>query len=184
MVGRLERVTTIAVAVAVLSCGDPYAASAPQKAAQTKAQTDDAPPSVEVITAPANGWGDAIQWEPLDAGLAHAKAAGKPLMLVAHADWCRMCKALKPTFFDPTLAALSKRFVMVNLNVDRDPVSQTEAYTPDGRYVPRVMFVDPQTGTVDVALRNEGRSKDRYFYTRNDDLLAVMKKALSRYERT
>ena len=184
MVGRLERVTTIAAAVAVLSCGDPYAASAPDKTVSAEAQTEADAPSVDVIAAPANGWGDAIQWEQLDAGLAHAKAAGKPLMLVAHASWCRMCKALKPTFFDPTLAALSKRFVMVNVNVDHDPVSQRPPYIPDGKYIPRVMFVDPKTGNVDITLRNEGRSKDRYFYTRNDDLLAVMKKALSRYERT
>jgi protein-disulfide reductase (glutathione) len=95
-----------------------------------------------------------------------------------------MCKALKPVFHDPTLAALSKRFVMVNVDVDNNTVSQRPPYTPDGTYVPRVLFVDPQTGNVDVALRNEERGKDRYFYTRNDDLLAVMKKALTRYERT
>jgi protein-disulfide reductase (glutathione) len=83
-------------------------------------------------------------------------------MLVVHAAWCPRCKELKRRFFDPALAAASERFVMVNLDQDAEP--EGLRYGPDGQYIPRVLFLDPQ-GQLDAGLSNPGRSKYKYFYS-------------------
>lgn len=139
-------------------------------------------PTAPRLSAPAHGFGSDIAWETLEGGLARAQAEGRPLMMVVHADWCGRCKELRPVFFDEKIATLSKDFVMVNVDQDAEPKSLQ--FTPDGKYVPRVMFIDPSTMQVDQELLNERRSRTRYFYTPADDIAGVMKKALSKYERT
>jgi protein-disulfide reductase (glutathione) len=99
-------------------------------------------------------------------------------MLVVHAGWCPRCEELKASFFDATLAALSRQFVMVNVDADAEPRSQQPPYVPDGDYIPRVMFIDPQAGTVDANLVNDRRTRTRHFYTPADDLVTVMQRAL------
>lgn len=130
-------------------------------------------------TAPANGWGNAIAWRSLDEGLAEAKADGRPLMLVVHASWCHRCKELKPKFSDEHLTALAERFVMVNADQDQTP--SVLAYAPDGTYIPRILFIDPATGTLDEDLQNPERSRYHYYYGPRDDLTGMMEKALARH---
>lgn len=132
-----------------------------------------------VATAPSHGFNDAIAWRPLDEGLREAKAEGRPLMLVVHASWCERCKELKPAFHRDRIAELSERFVMVNADQDQTP--EALAYAPDGSYIPRVLFIDPDTGNADAALHNPVRSRYHYYYGPNDDLPAMMEKALARH---
>jgi protein-disulfide reductase (glutathione) len=142
----------------------------------------EAPPApVRSATAPDHGFGSNIPWEPLEGALAHAKADGMPVMLVVHASWCKRCKELKPAFSDPEIEKLSQRFVMVNADQDKQPA--VLEYAPDGEYIPRVVFLSPE-GVEDLTLANEGRARHRFFYTPGDDLAGVMRKALSRHERT
>jgi len=129
-------------------------------------------------TAPAHGYGDQIAWRGLDEGLAEAKSLGRPLMLVVHAAWCPRCRELKPRFSDPALVDASERFIMVNLDQDDEP--QALRYGPDGQYVPRVLFLDAQ-GKVDPALSNPSRSKYKYFYMAQDDLVGAMQRALDHH---
>lgn len=152
-------------------------------AASVNAGCSDPPPAVAaeprpVATAPANGFGDKIAWRGLDEGLREAAAEGRPILLVVHAAWCPRCKELKPSFFDPTLAALSDNFVMINVDQDAEPASLK--FAPDGTYIPRVVFLDPQ-GQVDRELLNAGRKRFKYFYTRHDDLVGNMRRALERH---
>ena len=132
-------------------------------------------------SAPDHGFGTDIPWEPLEGALAHAKAEGMPVMLVVHASWCKRCKELKPAFSDPEIAKLSQRFVMVNADQDEQP--EVLEYAPDGDYIPRVVFLSPQ-GVEDLTLTNEARERHRFFYRPSDDLAGVMRKALTRHERT
>ena len=169
----------VAVAALGIACSDPYGTE-PAPKTETAPQVA----SVPIATAPSNGFGEEIRWEPFDDGLARAKAQGLPIMMVVHAGWCPRCKELKPSFSDSTLTALSRSFVMVNVDADAEPRSQQPPYTPDGDYIPRVMFVDAKTGEVDATLVNARRTQSRYFYTPADDLLAVMQRALSRHEST
>ncbi|MEX1367921.1 MAG: thioredoxin family protein [Nannocystaceae bacterium] len=132
-----------------------------------------------VATAPANGFNDAIAWRGLDEGLREAKADHRPLMLVVHASWCGQCKALKPKFQDARISELSEQFVMVN--ADQDLVTQVQSYGPDGIYLPRVLFFDPETGQPDADLQNPARSRYHYYYGPRDDLAGMMEKALARH---
>lgn len=156
----------------------PGAAPTPGVSRTTAANADNTSSPARAATAPANGYGDNIAWRGLDEGLREAAALGRPLMLVVHAAWCPRCKELKRRFFDPTLAAASERFVMVNLDQDAQP--EGLRFSPDGQYIPRVLFLDPQ-GQVDASLSNPGRSRYKYFYTQHDDLTAVMQTALDRH---
>lgn len=146
------------------------AGAAPQIASPTAA-------APRVATAPAHGYGDKIAWRGLDEGLREAAELGRPLMLVVHAAWCPRCKELRQRFFDPTLAETSDRFVMVNLDQDASP--EALRHGPDGTYIPRVLFFDPQ-GRLDATLSNPGRAKYKYFYMPQDDLVGVMHQALER----
>lgn len=138
-----------------------------------------ADPVPQTATAPANGFGDDIAWRGLDEGLAEASKLARPLMLVVHASWCGQCKALKPKFSEQEIEELSQQFVMVN--VDQDQAPKALEFAPDGTYVPRVLFIDPQTGKPDTSLVNEDRGRTIYYYSPVDDLAGTMKKALDRH---
>ena len=102
-------------------------------------------------------------------------------MMVVHTSWCGRCKALKPSFSRDEVVELSKKFVMVN--VDQDRVPAAEAYTPDGSYIPRVLFFSPE-GELDTEITNSRGGKYSYFYVPQDDLTQSMNKALERHAKT
>jgi protein-disulfide reductase (glutathione) len=135
--------------------------------------------AARTASAPDHGYGDRIAWRGLEEGLKEAAELGRPLMLVVHAAWCPRCKELKRRFFDPSLAETSERMIMVN--VDQDQTPEALRHGPDGQYIPRVLFFDPQ-GHLDADLSNPGRKKYKYFYTPQDDLVGMMKQALDRHE--
>lgn len=154
-----------------VQAGAPAPAAAPVRAAPKA-------PRITTSTAPAKGFDDRIVWRGLEEGLEEARDAGAPLMLVVHASWCAACKALKPSFSNPEIVDLSRKFVMVN--ADQDEVPAALMYAPDGSYLPRVLFIDPTTGEVNTDLRNTMRGQHRYFYTPHDDLAGMMKSALTK----
>lgn len=187
---RTRRLGALALVLLVLpllvaglsACGDLTRGPAPRTDEATPAApptpTDVAPAPARVASAPANGFGSAIAWRGLAEGLREAAAEHKPLMLVVHASWCPKCKDLKASFFDPSLVTASDRLVMVNVDQDDEP--QSMLYSPDGTYVPRVVFLDPN-GQVDRQLRNQARDRFHYFYTPADDLVGMMKQAIARH---
>jgi protein-disulfide reductase (glutathione) len=136
------------------------------------------PAGTAAASAPSRGWGDQIAWRTLDDALAEAKTRHAPLMLVVHTSWCHKCRALKDSFQSPQLRQLSERLVMVNLDQDAEPAALD--YAPDGNYVPRIVFLDPD-GKVDRSLANPRPSRFRYFYRPQDDLLAIMRSAVERH---
>lgn len=158
--------------------GDPAAANAGPAAATAASAPATPAPAPRKATAPDHGYGDKIAWRGLDEGLKEAAETGRPLMLVVHAAWCPRCRELKQRFFDPTLAETSERFIMVN--VDQDQTPEALRHGPDGQYIPRILFFDPQ-GRLDPALSNPTRSKYKYFYTMHDDLVGMMQQVLERY---
>jgi thiol-disulfide isomerase/thioredoxin len=182
-------VFALALAFACASAGCGADAPAPSSSATataasataSAASVETAPGPARTATAPANGFGDKIAWRGLSEGFTEAARLGLPIMLVVHASWCSQCKALRPAFADPALVTLSDKFVMINVDQDLEPSSQQ--YGPDGRYVPRVLFFDPQ-GELDQDLLNASRRRYKYYYSPQDDLVGAMRQALERHAKS
>jgi len=126
------------------------------------------------------GWNDAqIDWQPYEEGLARARAEGRPVLLVMHADWCVHCRNYSHVFEDPRIVERSRDLVMIRIDVD-DEADAARRYALDGGYVPRTYFLAPDGSTrTDVDAR---RARFRYFYDENDpgSLLAAMDTVLAR----
>lgn len=103
----------------------------------------------------------------LNAALAAAKAAGKPVMLDYYADWCTDCVRMEQsTFRDPRVAAKLKGFVMLQADV-------TDQFNPDTQPLkdrfgvfgpPAMLFFDA-----------DGELKEKLYGYRNaDDFLELL----------
>lgn len=127
----------------------------------------------------ARGWGDNIEWKTFEDGLQAAKEQNKPLMLVIHKTWCGACKALKPQFADSKdIKELSKNFVMVHTEDDEEP--KGDQYVPDGGYIPRILFLDPE-GTVRKEFYNVGGHDEyKYYYFSPDLIVETMKRVMEK----
>jgi len=125
---------------------------------------------------PAHGFNDGIEWHTLDEGLALAKTENKPIMLLIHKSWCGACKRLKPEFQNsPDIVPLSKNFVMVNTVDDAEP--KDSMFSPDGGYIPRILFLTPQ-GEVQPEIFNKGRDNYKYFYPSIGEVITTMKSVM------
>nr|XP_026500242.1 thioredoxin domain-containing protein 12-like [Vanessa tameamea] len=129
-----------------------------------------------------NGFGNSYVWAgSLESGLQIATHHKKPVMVIIHKSWCSACKNLKPKFANSTeIQTLSKHFVMVNLLDEEEPKNHT--YSPDGTYIPRILFISPK-GSVDHDIYNEeGSSQHKYFYSRPEQIAKSMRKVLDKYK--
>ena len=89
--------------------------------------------------------GEGLKWVTShEAGLAAAKAEGKPVMIDFYADWCAACKELdKFTYVDPQVAQEAERFVNVKIvgTVEDDAIQALyKTYGVQG--LPTVVFLD------------------------------------------
>ncbi|CAC5411371.1 TXNDC12 [Mytilus coruscus] len=137
----------------------------------------------------ARGWNDDVAWVTLDDGIKAAKEQNKPMMLVIHKTWnkpmmlvihktwCGACKALKPQFdSSKEIAELSKPFVMVNVLDDEEP--EGEKYSPDGGYIPRVLFYDPDGNILDQYKNENGHPDYKYYHFSPTSIAETMKKVI------
>lgn len=125
-------------------------------------------------------WNDSgINWRPYEAGLAEARATGKPAVLIFYTDWCPHCHNYSRLFHDPEVARLAASFVMIR--VERDAHRDISArYALDGEYIPRTFFLSPQG--VLIAGLDSGREQYRYYLDEHDasELTSRMEEALER----
>ncbi|XP_051872535.1 anterior gradient protein 3-like [Pristis pectinata] len=122
------------------------------------------------------GWGDDLTWvQTYEEGLFKSKKSNKPLMVIHHLENCKYCNALKEAFAASReiQEMADKDFIMLNLMHE----TADKNLAPDGKYVPRIIFVDPSmTVRADIAGRYSNRL---YTYEPRDIQLLIdnMKKA-------
>jgi len=128
----------------------------------------------------ARGFNDDIQWlNSIPEGLRVAAETEKPVLLLVHNTACHQCQKLKKAFttspYTEDIVRLSKDFVMVNLQNEEEPAE--DKYSPDGAYIPRMIFMD-HTGKVETSIINTKGSKGfDYFYYRAKDVKREMERA-------
>ncbi|XP_063429707.1 thioredoxin domain-containing protein 12-like [Mytilus trossulus] len=133
--------------------------------------------TVSIANDLSRGWNDDVAWVTLEDGIKAAKEQNKPMMLVIHKTWCGACKSLKPQFdSSKEIAELSKPFVMVNVLDDEEP--EGEKYSPDGGYIPRVLFYDPDGNILDQYKNENGHPDYKYYHFNPTSIAATMKKVI------
>lgn len=92
----------------------------------------------------ADVWNGAeIAWRDVGPGIRESTRTGKPVVMVFHAEWCKACRRYREVWKDPGVVSASRDFVMILVDVDRDPKANG-AFSPDGTYVPRTIFYNAE----------------------------------------
>ncbi|XP_023588047.1 anterior gradient protein 2 homolog isoform X1 [Trichechus manatus latirostris] len=102
------------------------------------------------------GWGDQLIWtQTYEEALYKSKTSNKPLMIIHHLDECPHSQALKKVFAENReIQKLAEQFVLLNLVYE----TTDKHLSPDGQYVPRILFVDPSlTVRADITGRYSNR---------------------------
>ena len=128
----------------------------------------------------ADAWNGAeIAWRDIGSGIKESVKTGKPVIMVFHAPWCSACKKYRTVFKDPAIVEAARSFVMILIDADADKYANG-AFSPDGTYVPRTLFLDTEGN---VRSEFHGATDPEHPHTidisRPDELLALMKKAQS-----
>ncbi|XP_048472816.1 anterior gradient protein 3-like [Rhincodon typus] len=122
------------------------------------------------------GWGDEINWvQTYEEGLYKSRKSNRPLMIIHHLDDCQFSQALKQAFAqNKEIQKMAKEdFIMLNLVFETNDSN----LTPDGQYVPRIMFVDPSL-TVRADIKGNYSNRKYAYEPKDIDLLiANMKNA-------
>ncbi|KAL4646834.1 hypothetical protein GN956_G10217 [Arapaima gigas] len=122
------------------------------------------------------GWGDELIWtQTYEEALFKSKNTNKPLMVILHLEDCPHSQALKKAFASNSEVQkmADEDFILLNLMYE----TTDKHLSPDGKYVPRILFVDPSlTVRADITGRYSNRM---YAYEPNDIelLISNMKKA-------
>lgn len=151
---------------------DPAPGAGSPEGAPTPAEPDPSVPAApfDFDTAPRDWNPSGIAWREHAAGLAEARATGKPIMLVMHAEWCGPCHDYARIFYAPEVVSLARQFVMILVDSDRDPAAN-QRYATDGTYLPRTYFLD-SNGQHRTQLVSE-HPRFRYFFHQRDPRVTV-----------
>lgn len=120
--------------------------------------------------------GAEIDWRDPRSGIYEASSTGKPVIMVFHATWCSACKQYRAVFSDPNVVAASKDFVMILVDADQEK-EINGAFAPDGAYVPRTLFIDPDGNVSNTLVGKDPQYPHTIDIEKPDELLALMKKA-------
>uniref|UniRef100_A0A7E4WDT0 Thioredoxin domain-containing protein n=1 Tax=Panagrellus redivivus TaxID=6233 RepID=A0A7E4WDT0_PANRE len=132
-----------------------------------------------------HGYGDDIAWVKWEDAIETALELNKPIFLLVHKTWCHACKALKKTMQQSNarraFKKLSEYFVMVNTEDDEEPFE--EEYRPDGKYIPRLLFLDKNGDLLESIKNKKAEYKNySYYYSSPADILNSMKDVLRYFE--
>ncbi len=121
--------------------------------------------------------GAEINWQDIKSGVFEASQTGKPVVMVFHATWCSACKKYRSVFQDKAIIDAAKDFVMILIDGDTEK-EVNSAFSPDGTYVPRTIFLDAG-GNIRSEFKGQGDAKYPHSIDVNGpgELLALMEKA-------
>ena len=127
----------------------------------------------------ADAWNGAqINWRSMQSGVKESVATGKTVVLVFHASWCSACKKYREVFKDPAVVEAARSYVMILVDADKDPAANG-AFSPDGSYVPRTLFITPE-GDVrnDLVGKTDAEHPHTIDITGPGELLSLLKRGL------
>ncbi|HXE02394.1 MAG TPA: thioredoxin family protein [Hyphomicrobium sp.] len=122
--------------------------------------------------------GAEINWRDSRSGIYEASKTGRPVIMVFHATWCPVCKRFREVFKDPGIVAASRDFVMILVDADAEK-ELNGAFSSDGSYVPRTLFIDSEGNVSDKLVGSDPQYPHTIEVDKPDELLALMKKARS-----
>ncbi len=120
--------------------------------------------------------GAEINWRDIKSGIYEASNSGKTAIMVFHAPWCAACKRYREVFKDPGVVAASKSFVMVLIDADADK-STNGAFSPDGTYVPRTIFMNSDGDVLSKFVGKDPKFPHTIDVDNPDELRTLMLKA-------
>jgi hypothetical protein len=117
-----------------------------------------------------------IHWHAFEDALGEAQREKKTAIVVIQKPWCAACVELMKTFAESAeVRELSEHFVMVQLDSEE---KTGRIFQLDGKYYPRVYFLD-HTGKILDGLQNFGGSSSaKYSFTSARELVEAMRRAL------
>ena len=125
-----------------------------------------------------NGFGDDIEWKPWSEALDLAKETEKPILVLLHKTSCPACKSFKPVFAkSKEILELSSKFVMVNAKFGQDPSNEPKLAI-DGKYVPRIIFMNSQGDVLEEVINKRGNPKYKYFHQTAQTVVDAMESVL------
>jgi len=125
----------------------------------------------------AEDWnGVEINWRDARSGIYESSQTGRPVIMVFHATWCSVCKRFRQVFKDPDIVTASRDFVMILVDGDAEK-ELNGAFSPDGVYVPRTLFIDSEGNVSDKLVGADPQYPHSLAVDKPDELLALMKKA-------
>ncbi|XP_039977903.1 anterior gradient protein 2 homolog [Xiphias gladius] len=142
--------SVLLVLVAVSSTFGKYAPKAGKRVPQTMSR----------------GWGDQLIWaQTYEEALYWSRSRNKPLMVIFHLEDCPHSQSLKKVFSEDNeiQRSLDEDFITLNLVYE----TTDKHLSPDGQYVPRIIFVDP---TMTVRADITGRYANRMYAYEPSDL--------------
>jgi protein-disulfide reductase (glutathione) len=115
-----------------------------------------------------------ISWQSYESALDAAKTSGKPTMVVFTKTWCGACKNLKSDLIlnEENFRPVSEKFQMVSIEEDNETPTDGKNFNPDGGYIPRVFFLDPQ-GNIDDTMVG-GNANYKHYFASTDALIKAM----------
>ncbi|XP_070841023.1 anterior gradient protein 2 homolog [Chaetodon trifascialis] len=116
------------------------------------------------------GWGDQLIWaQTYEEALYWSRSRNKPLMAIFHLEDCPHSQALKKVISEDNeiQKILDEDFIILNLVYE----TTDKHLSPDGQYVPRIIFVDP---SMTVRADINGRYSNRMYAYEPSDLKLLM----------
>lgn len=121
--------------------------------------------------------GKEILWNDLRSGVPEATRNGKTAMMVFYTSWCTSCRQYRTLFSDKRVVEASRNLVMILIDADEDKMANG-AFSPDGTYVPRTIFLTPEGDIrTDLVGKTDQEHPHSIDIANPDELLSLMLKA-------